>query len=195
MATTATRSRAGNPDAHAPVPIYRSPSVSTITTSTAHGLNVGNLFTLSGMTDTTFNGTWVVNSVPDTTTLTFLQSGDDVASGGDVGGTVSTAITAKRTASTEVYNSAVTGTTTVGPIYLTKGQKAYFSVGGTFSATFAVETATSKTSGAFVATAVNGATTFTAPIAMNIYAEVDMYVQVRCTAYTSGTAVVELKKV
>lgn len=189
MATTATRSRAGNPDNTQ----YKL-STSTITTSAAHLHTVGNQITITGMTDTSFNGTWVVDSVPNTTTFTFKQIGPDVTSGADAGGTTTTEVF-KRTASTEAYNSAVTSTATVGPIYLIKGQKAYFSVGGTFSATFAVETATSKTSGAFVATAVNGSTSFTAPIAMNIYAEVDMYVQVRCTAYTSGTAVVELKKV
>lgn len=145
------------------------------------------------MTDTSFNGTWVVDSVPNTTTFTFKQVGPDVTSGADVGGTTSTVV-AKRTGATEAYAS-VTSTATTGPIYLTKGQRAYFSVSGTFSATFEVQTATSKSSGAYVATAVNGATSFTAPISMNIYAEVDMYVQIKCTAYTSGTAVVELRKV
>lgn len=56
--------------------IVDSGSTSTVTTSTAHGLQVGNLVTVSGATvDTDLNGTYYIQSVGSTTTLTITTSG------------------------------------------------------------------------------------------------------------------------
>lgn len=57
----------------------RSSNVSTITTTAAHGLQAGQIVQLSGISDSTFNGTWTVAEASSTTTFTFNQVGDDVA--------------------------------------------------------------------------------------------------------------------
>jgi len=46
-------------------------TVATITTSAAHGLNVGDTVQVSISSDTTFSGTFVVTGVPTTTTFTY----------------------------------------------------------------------------------------------------------------------------
>lgn len=65
----------------------RTSNVSTLTTAT-HNLVAGQIVTVSGMTDTSFNGTFVVATVPSTTTFTYANTAADVVSGADVGGTV-----------------------------------------------------------------------------------------------------------
>jgi hypothetical protein len=54
-------------------------NVATITTSTAHGLAVDDLVTISGV-DSTFNGDYYVDTVPSTTTFTFQKTAANVAS-------------------------------------------------------------------------------------------------------------------
>ncbi len=60
----------------------RSSNVVTITTTTAHNLVVGQVVTISGVTDTSFNGTFTVASVPSSTTFTFSQTASNANSGG-----------------------------------------------------------------------------------------------------------------
>ncbi len=59
----------------------RSGGTVTITTSANHGFSVGDLVVISGVTDTSFNGRFLILTVPSSTTFTFEQSGDDVTSG------------------------------------------------------------------------------------------------------------------
>ncbi len=54
-----------------PTQIVDSSNTSTVTTSADHGLQVGNLVTISGATiDADLNGTYVIQTVPSTTTFT-----------------------------------------------------------------------------------------------------------------------------
>jgi hypothetical protein len=55
--------------------IARATGATTVTTAAAHGLSVGSVVNLSGVTPTTFNGTFTVLSVPTPTTLTFANGG------------------------------------------------------------------------------------------------------------------------
>jgi len=54
----------------------------TITTSTPHGILAGQTVTVAGVTDASFNGVFVVGSVPTISTLTYLQGGADSSSSG-----------------------------------------------------------------------------------------------------------------
>lgn len=67
--------------AASPTGAVRTSGVSTITTSVAHGYLAGQYVTLGGVTDTSFNGIWVIESVPSVTTFTFLQTGANSTSG------------------------------------------------------------------------------------------------------------------
>jgi hypothetical protein len=68
--------------ANSPSGAVRSNNVVTITTTTAHNLYPGASVTIAGVTDTSFNGTFVVQSVPSPTTLTYQQLGAASNSGG-----------------------------------------------------------------------------------------------------------------
>jgi hypothetical protein len=59
-------------------------NVATITTSTTHGFNVGDYVVLSGV-DSTFNGTYLIASVPTTTTFTFAKTNANVTSAAATG--------------------------------------------------------------------------------------------------------------
>ncbi len=54
-------------------------NVATLTTSSAHGFSVGDPVTIIGV-DSTFNGTYNVNSVPTTTTFTYVKTATNVSS-------------------------------------------------------------------------------------------------------------------
>lgn len=60
----------------------RASNVVTITTTTPHGFSVGQNVTVQGVSDSSFIGTFVVQSVPSPTTLTYNQTGADASSGG-----------------------------------------------------------------------------------------------------------------
>jgi len=62
----------------------RTSGVATFTTAT-HSLAVGDTVTVTAMTDATFNGTWIVTTVPSTTTFTCYQEDSSYAAEGDVG--------------------------------------------------------------------------------------------------------------
>ncbi len=60
----------------------RAGNVVTITTTQAHTLLIGQVVTVAGVTDASFNGTFLVASVPSPTTFTYAQTGADATSGG-----------------------------------------------------------------------------------------------------------------
>jgi uncharacterized repeat protein (TIGR01451 family) len=60
----------------------RSGNVVTITTTTPHQIFTGQSATISGVTNTTFNGTFTVASVPTPTTFTYKQTAANAISGG-----------------------------------------------------------------------------------------------------------------
>ena len=66
----------------------RATNVATLTTSADHGLSVGDLVTISGVTGAAYNGTVEVLSVPLSTTFTYASTGTDEGSTADTGGTV-----------------------------------------------------------------------------------------------------------
>jgi len=53
----------------------RTTGIVTVTTESAHGLSVGQTCQITGTTDSSFDGTWVVQSVPSTTTFVYNQPG------------------------------------------------------------------------------------------------------------------------
>ena len=59
-------------------------NVATITTSAAHGLFVGDTVKITSV-DNTFNGTWVIATVPSTTTFTFARTATNVTSAASTG--------------------------------------------------------------------------------------------------------------
>lgn len=75
-------------------------NVATITTSTAHGFAVGDSVTVA-ISDTAFDGTYIVTAVPSSTTFSYAKTGTTVAS---------TAATGTAAANTTVgYAAAVIG--------------------------------------------------------------------------------------
>src|SRR5207249_2309394 len=60
----------------------RASNVVTITTTTSHGLAVGDEVEVASVTNTTFNGVFVVATAPSSTTFTYAQTGTDITSGG-----------------------------------------------------------------------------------------------------------------
>jgi len=56
-------------------------NVSTFTTSTAHSMIAGQSVVITGVTDTSFNGTFTIINVPTTTTFTVANAGSDATSG------------------------------------------------------------------------------------------------------------------
>jgi hypothetical protein len=59
----------------------RSGNIVTITTQAAHGLQVGNIVQIGSVSDTSFNGTQTVASVPTSTTFTYGQTAANASSG------------------------------------------------------------------------------------------------------------------
>ena len=59
-------------------------NVVTVTTAHHHGITPGNDVTISGNTESTFNGTWTVVSVPTEETFTFSDAGPDATGTGGV---------------------------------------------------------------------------------------------------------------
>ena len=62
----------------------RASNVATLTTLSAHGFTTGMTVSVVGVSDSSFNGTFVIASVPSTTTLTYAQTGADATSGGGI---------------------------------------------------------------------------------------------------------------
>jgi len=55
--------------------VLRTSAVSTITTALAHGFTVGQSVKVYGVSDVSFNGTYTIATVPNTTTFTYAQAG------------------------------------------------------------------------------------------------------------------------
>jgi hypothetical protein len=70
---------------NSPTGAVRNNNVATITTTTAHNLYPGASVLIAGVVDASFNGTFVVQSVPSPTTLTYQQLGAASNSGGSAG--------------------------------------------------------------------------------------------------------------
>lgn len=66
----------------------RNSNIVTITTSTVHGLAIGDVVEVSGVGGTGYNGTFVVASVPTTTTFTYANTNSNEGSTADTGGTI-----------------------------------------------------------------------------------------------------------
>lgn len=65
-----------------PTGAVRVSAISTITTQSAHGLVPGDMVFVQAVANTTFNGTWLVATVPTSTTFTYVQAGESDASSG-----------------------------------------------------------------------------------------------------------------
>ena len=66
--------------------VARTSTTATITTSTAHTLEVGDSVVITGLTNTALNGTYTITAVPTTTTFTYTTtSSGTIASGADSG--------------------------------------------------------------------------------------------------------------
>lgn len=60
-------------------------NVATITTATAHGLQIGDQVLVAAVTQTALNGTFFVVSVPTATTFTYALTHADIGTGADTG--------------------------------------------------------------------------------------------------------------
>jgi len=60
----------------------RTAGVATITTTAAHGFSVGDVVVVAGVTDPTFDGTYIVESTPLATTFTYRNAGGNTTSEG-----------------------------------------------------------------------------------------------------------------
>ncbi len=103
----------------------------TVTTSTAHGLAVGNLVTVSGATvDTDLNGTYFIQTVGSTTTFTITTSAVSNATYTDA--TLSLATTAPRStvAIWDMFKFTYTNTTYLAVIQKAKGAAGLNSICG-----------------------------------------------------------------
>jgi len=65
--------------------VERTTNIVTITTSVAHGFTAGQSVTVAAVTNTSVNGTFVIASVPTTTTFTYAQAGTDIVLVADTG--------------------------------------------------------------------------------------------------------------
>src|SRR6266849_8919213 len=84
----------------------RANNVVTITTTAAHNLVIGQVATISGVTDASFNGTFTIASVPSTTTFTFSQVGSNASSGNGTVTTTAVQIKAEAVADTTKSDTA-----------------------------------------------------------------------------------------
>jgi DNA-binding beta-propeller fold protein YncE len=84
----------------------RASNVVTITTAAAHGFVVGQTVTITGVTDSTFNGTFAVFSVPTTTTFTIIQASANAMSGNGTATTSSIPVTVRATSAVDSSRSA-----------------------------------------------------------------------------------------
>jgi hypothetical protein len=65
--------------------VGRATNVVTIVTSVAHGYVVNDIVTIAAVTNTSVNGTFLVASVPTSTSFTYAQAGTDYANTADTG--------------------------------------------------------------------------------------------------------------
>ena len=77
----ATQSATSRAIATAPTGASRASNITTFTTSVAHGFSPGQSVNVTGVTDGTFNGTFLVLTAPTTTTFTVANPGTNGTSG------------------------------------------------------------------------------------------------------------------
>jgi YVTN family beta-propeller protein len=89
----------------------RKSNVVTITTTAPHGFSVGQSVIIAGVSDTSFNGTFTIASVPSSSTFTYAQTGTDTTtpSGGGTATSVSNAVTIKAVSVADSSRSATVG--------------------------------------------------------------------------------------
>src|SRR5712692_1872079 len=84
----------------------RSSNAVTITTTAAHGFVAGQSVVIAGVTDTSFNGTFTIATVPSTTTFTYAQTGSNATSGGGTATAGAATVTIKATSTVDASRSA-----------------------------------------------------------------------------------------
>jgi len=99
--------------AAAPTGAVRSSNTVTITTTAAHSFVIGQSVAIAGVTDTSFNGTFTIATVPSTTTFTYAQTGPNATSGGGTATPASATITIKATSTVDASRSASVSTNIV----------------------------------------------------------------------------------
>jgi DNA-binding beta-propeller fold protein YncE len=127
----------------------RAANLVTITTTSAHGLTINQIVTISGVSDTSFNGAFLIATVPSTTTFTYAQTAVDATSGG---GSVTTS------AAKWFVNSVEGGNSTFGTI----------STNGLYTAPSALPPATTVTIASNGAVRSNNVVTITTTAAHNL---------------------------
>jgi len=125
-------------------------NVATLTVATAHGYAVGDVVTIGGV-DTTFDGTYVVASIPTTTTFTYALTATNVTSAGVSPAGIISKVTATSgvTISNKYKKNTVATLTTSASHGLALGDTVYIAIGDT-----AIQ-------GRFTVTGVPSATLFT----------------------------------
>jgi DNA-binding beta-propeller fold protein YncE len=96
----------------------RKTNVVTITTTAPHGFSVGQSVIIAGVSDTSFNGTFTIASVPSSSTFTYAQTGTDTTtpSGGGTATSVSNAVTIKAVSVADSSRSATVGASIVNAV-------------------------------------------------------------------------------
>jgi len=132
----------------------RRANVVTITTTSAHGLSVGQTVTISGVSDSSFNGTFVISTVPSATTFTYAQTGPDASSGSGTVSSGATFLAVIASSNGAVRSANVVTITTTSAHGLRAGQTVTVSgVSDTsFDGTFVISTVPSATTFAYVQT-------------------------------------------
>ncbi len=169
----------------------RSGNVVTITTTVPHLIFAGQTALISGVANTTFNGSFVVTSVPSATTFTYKQTAANAISGG---GSVTTAATA---AQLITFPNLASGETRIGVINATA--KSTLANGTVVSNTANISNKSTvdplpgnNSATANVTIGTSSATTITVPIATGSYGG---NVTLSATLKTSGGAPVAGKTI
>ena len=105
----------------------KSGTLYTIASSTAHGLSVGNIIIISGVTPTDYNGTWTITAVPSSTTFTIDLGSSSAGTGISVAGSFLVGSNALPAGYVGLYNSSfnpidnTVSTVPTTPFYLIQG--------------------------------------------------------------------------
>ena len=106
-------------------------NIATLTTAAVHGYAIGDLVTIAGV-DTTFDGTYVVASVPTTATFTYALTATNVTSAAVTPvGIISKSTAASGVAITNKYKKNGVATLTTATHGLVIGDTVYISIGDT----------------------------------------------------------------
>jgi hypothetical protein len=89
--------------------IQRAANVVTVTSSSAHGFQVGDEITIAGVTTSSFNGTFIITAVPSTVTFQYSQAGTDATSSGGTATHTLVPITNRAVAVTQERHAVLLG--------------------------------------------------------------------------------------